>query len=141
MKSFILTILSFHNFGHAEVLNVNGLNDPITTLTQINNGSLLTIPAIDCNPHSELIMKNNKALFNQCAVDLCGPADKNVSHFITDDKFYKSANLWNKFKVNLKEPLLRDLLLKSKNYKLSELDALKKFLKNPSFNNLQTQEF
>lgn len=135
MLNLIVQFIFLYNTSFAvDVPDIDGLSlsSSMQIITQVNNGDFLNPLNPDCSTSSEMIKKNNKELYNQCAIALCGSPEKNISHMINNDYFYSSASWWKKLKVNYSDSIIKNIYTLATEKKLKELEDLKKYLKSPS---------
>ena len=134
MSILILQFFFILNVSFAETspeIDKSFVSSSVDTISQINNGIFFSLPNFECSLFNEIIKKNNKDLYNRCAVDLCGTPESNPSVIINDASFYKSASLWKKLKVNFSNSMIKKIYDIGINKKIKELEDLKKYVKNP----------
>ncbi len=125
----LLTFLAF-NAKSSEFLD----HTIIKTIKEINTGTL--IPAVDQLCTKSLIYTDatpsmhTSALYNRCAIDLCGPVGKNQSVWITDSNFSSNISPEILKKVNALNPTIKKLYNIEKKNKLRELNSIKNLIKN-----------
>lgn len=135
----LIPFILFLNVSLAEDISHSSLKEPILTISEINKGTLFNGPALECNNSVEVIKKNNKNLFNQCAIDLCGKPAKNISQYVGDDQFYNSASFFKKLSIDSNTPLFEKVYDTAIKRKIKELEDLETYLKNPSLENLSLE--
>lgn len=119
----------------AQVLTSSDVTDIVKNVDSINNGELTTPIAPMCINAlidvSDKTKVNTTALYNKCAVDLCGLPGKSPSVFVSDDSYAKFLNTSTNKKINDNLPLIEAIVDKNLNAKKMELAQVKKFLSNP----------
>lgn len=130
-----LLILAFTTPLNAQVLTSSDITDIVQNVDSINNGQLTTPIAPMCiNALIDLndkVKVNTSALYNKCAVDLCGLPGRSPSVFVSDDSYAKFLNESTNKKINKELPLIEKVIDKNLKTKKSELAQIEKFLKNP----------
>lgn len=91
MKSLVLlTILLFFQTAYAADDSKNLYQKIIEIISRINTGKVVSTPENKCTEENAPTLKIVSPLFNKCAVDICGPAKKNKSVWVTDTNFSSS---------------------------------------------------
>ena len=137
MKMLIMAISYFFT---SSVFS-NEINDVVSVISKINTGTLVQVPQAQCLANLVMTSDSQKAprseLYNKCAIDLCGPVNKNKSVWVTDEKFLPNASSDLIKKLDTQNPLFSRVFDKAIKTKLNEVQVIKDFLKNGS-NNLSS---
>lgn len=90
----------------------------------------LTSSTDDCDENCRPIYmpygeKNSEESLNACAIEICGPPEHNPTVVITDVNFSKFIDKKAIQKIDLLEPLIQEVLEKSKKQKIELIEKLK----------------
>lgn len=110
------------------------INEAISVISQINRGVIIQNPGLQCvstlSASEVFLKKSSSGLFNKCATDLCGPAEKNKSIWITDSNFIPNASWLLKRKLENQNSNFDKVFNTALRVKNNELSSIKKYLQN-----------